>query len=133
MTQLYPFDGKYFFCVSFLILSVCVRSGVTFLSGILMYAITWILLRTDGGDESISASQWKDFMVSNDAETSFSYCCGFRTVFMKEALSRYFCITLKSSMSTKRCIQVNGNPAKIMVEFCYRRLYYCFETIYCRL
>ncbi|KAL9973178.1 hypothetical protein ACROYT_G019596 [Oculina patagonica] len=37
-------------------------SGFTFLSGIFMYAITWIVLRTDGGDESISSSQWKDFM-----------------------------------------------------------------------
>ncbi|XP_022785963.1 uncharacterized protein LOC111326264 [Stylophora pistillata] len=38
------------------------RSGFTFLSGIFVYAITWIVLRTDDGDEKISYSQWKDFM-----------------------------------------------------------------------
>lgn len=28
-----------------------------------MYTITWILLKTDGGDQRISPSQWRDFMV----------------------------------------------------------------------
>lgn len=39
------------------------RSGITFISGIFMYTITWILLKTDGGDQRISPSQWRDFMV----------------------------------------------------------------------
>ena len=44
------------------------RSGMAFISGIFMYTITWILLKTDGGDQRISPSQWKDFMVKLDYE-----------------------------------------------------------------
>ena len=44
--------------------SFTLRSGITFFSGIFTYVVTWILLKTDGRDESISASNWRDFMVS---------------------------------------------------------------------
>lgn len=41
------------------------RSGFTFLSGIFVYAITWIVLRTDSSSENLTYSQWKDFMVGS--------------------------------------------------------------------
>ena len=71
-------------------LSFSVRSGFTFLSGIFMYAITWIVLRTDGGDESISSSQWKDFMVG-------SFCLGFlfvRFIFLSPSLTNPIALSI---------------------------------------
>ena len=48
--------------IAFPFFSLYIRTMFTYASGILAYAVTWIVLRQDSGD-GLSPDSWKDFMV----------------------------------------------------------------------